>query len=181
MDLFAHALWAGAGIVLARRHREISQRTAAITVAMAVMPDIPHLLPIIGWSIFGDGSMAALRDYAIASAGQPPAAPPDVDSWSHNLHCIPHSAVVAGLVTLLSWWWLGRLWLALLGWWSHIVIDVFTHAADYFPSPVLYPFTRAGFDGIAWNTPWFVAANYSLLATTYLCLWWLRKTVPAHS
>lgn len=166
--------------MLARRHWEISPRTAAVTVAMAVMPDIPHLLPILGWSVFGDGSAAALRDYAMAIVGQIPPAPRNVDSWSHNLHCITHSAVIAGLVTLLSWWWLRSLWLPLLGWWSHIVIDIFTHAVDYFPSPVLYPFTRDGFDGVAWNTPWFMAVNYGALAATYLWLWWLRRTARAH-
>jgi membrane-bound metal-dependent hydrolase YbcI (DUF457 family) len=48
------------------------------------------------------------------------------------------------------------LWIPLLGWWSHIVIDVFTHSADYYAVPVLYPFTERGFDGIAWITPWFM-------------------------
>ncbi len=175
MDIIAHALWAGAGTLLARRRWNVSRATVVATITMAVMPDIPHLLPIVAWSVFGDGSLAVLRDYAIATTGQVPAAPPDVDSWSHNLHCVAHSAIVAGVVTLLSWWWLRRLWLPLLGWWSHIVIDVFTHAIDYFPSPVLYPFTRVGFDGIAWTTPWFMAVNYAALATVYLWLTWTKR------
>ena len=37
----------------------------------------------------------------------------------------------------------------LLGWWSHIVIDVFTQSADFYPSSVLYPITQRGFDGLA--------------------------------
>jgi membrane-bound metal-dependent hydrolase YbcI (DUF457 family) len=63
-----------------------------------------------------------------------------------------HSAVGAVVVTLLVWRLRRALWIPLLGWWSHIVIDVFTHSADDYPSPVLYPFTQRGFDGIAWNT-----------------------------
>jgi hypothetical protein len=44
----------------------------------------------------------------------------------------------------LALWAVRRtLWLPLLGWWSHIVIDVFTHSADYYAVPVLYPFTSA--------------------------------------
>jgi hypothetical protein len=58
----------------------------------------------------------------------------------------------------------------LLGWWSHIVIDVFTHSADYYASPVLYPITQRGFDGIAWNTPWFMVLNYSVLAVLALLI-----------
>lgn len=61
----------------------------------------------------------------------------------------------------------------LLGWWSHVVIDVFTHSSDYYPSPVLWPVTREGLDGLAWNTPGFVAVNYAALAATYL--WLLRR------
>ena len=67
------------------------------------------------------------------------------------------------------------LWIPLLGWWSHIVLDVFTHSADYYPSPVLYPFTQRGFDGIAWNTPWFLALNYAALLLTWL--WILARPI----
>lgn len=174
MDVFAHALWAGAGMILARRRWRIPPRVAALTVAMAVLPDIPHVVPIVGWSLFGDGSTATVLDYAIASPDEVLAAPAYVDFWSHHLHCIMHSAVIAALVTALSWFMARRLWIPLLGWWSHIVIDVFTHSAEYFPSPVLYPFTRAGFDGIAWNTPGALIANYVGLALIYIALYATR-------
>ncbi|MBP6505053.1 MAG: zinc dependent phospholipase C family protein [Rhodoferax sp.] len=176
MDIIAHGLWAGAGAILAQRYNPIPRGTVLAIVAMAVLPDIPHLIPVVGWSLFGDGSAAAIRAYAMAVAGNAPAAPPDIDSWSHNLHCVMHSAVIAGLVTLLSWWRLRYLWLPLLGWWSHIVIDVFTHAVDYFPSPVLYPFTRKGFDGLAWTNPWFMVGNYTALVLVYGWLAWHRRT-----
>jgi hypothetical protein len=64
----------------------------------------------------------------------------------------------------------------LLGWWSHIVIDVFTHSADYYASPVLYPLTERGFDGIAWITPWFMVANYLVLGVTGLLLFRSRNS-----
>jgi hypothetical protein len=51
------------------------------------------------------------------------------------------------------------------------VIDIFTHSQDYYPAPVLYPITQRGFDGIAWNTPWFVVLNYTALAITAAWLW----------
>jgi hypothetical protein len=51
MDVLAHALWVGLGVALARRHwaGAVPRRTAALTVAAAVAPDLPHLLPIAGW------------------------------------------------------------------------------------------------------------------------------------
>ncbi len=173
MDIFAHTLWAGAGIVAARRLLGIAPRTIALTVLLAALPDVFHLLPIVAWWLFGDGSMAILRAYAIAVPGQEPVMPPIVTLLSRHLHCIPHSAIVAGAVTMLIWWVRHSLWIPLLGWWSHIIIDVFTHSADYYPSPVLYPFTQAGFDGIAWNTPWFMVLNYVALGTTG---WWLWRS-----
>ncbi len=163
MDILAHTLWAGAGVVLLRRRMPVAPRTVAVTLGLAALPDLLQLLPIIGWWVTGSGSFEVLRAYAIAVPGQEPAMPAIVTLLSHHLHCIAHSAVVAGVVTLLLWKLRGALWIPLLGWWSHIVIDVFTHSADFYASPVLYPFTERGFDGIAWNTPWFMVLNYTAL------------------
>ena len=177
MDIFAHAIWVGVGVSLARRRWIVPTRTLVATVVFATLPDIFHLLPIASWWVLGDASLDALRAYAIAVPKQEPALPPLVEMWSHRLHCIAHSAIVAGAVTLLVWAAWRSLWIPLLGWWSHIVIDVFTHPADYYPSPVLYPITERGFDGLAWNTPWFMFLNYSVLGATGLCLWHSRKKV----
>lgn len=175
MDIFAHVLWAGAGVTLARRRWKISRRTAVITVGLAALPDVMHLLPIIAWWLVGDGTLATLKAYAFAVPGREPTLPPLVNLTSHHLHCIMHSAVVAGTVAAVFWVTMRSLWIPLLGWWSHIVIDVFTHSAVFYPVPVLYPITERGFDGLAWNTPWFMALNYLALATTVLWLLWTGK------
>jgi LexA-binding, inner membrane-associated putative hydrolase len=172
MDILAHALWASAGVAAANRRWPIARSTAAATVALAVLPDVVHMLPMLAWSVLGEGTVAQLWAYAVALPSQEPAMPPMVAMWSHHGHCVFHSAIVAGLVTLLLWAALRHVWLPLLGWWSHIVIDIFTHSADFYPSPVLYPITQRGFDGIAWNTPWFMVLNYVALACVGL---WLFK------
>ncbi len=63
-----------------------------------------------------------------------------------------------------------------MGWWSHIVIDVFTHSADVYPPPVRYPITLRGFDGLAWNTPWFMVVNYAALGVIGLWLGCSKKS-----
>ena len=171
MDIFAHALWAGAGVALAHRRWTVPTHTLIATVVLAALPDVFHLLPIAGWWVFGNGSVQALWAYAVAVPGQEPALPPLVELWSHHLHCVAHSAIVAGATTLVFWVIRRSLWIPLLGWWSHIIIDVFTHSADFYPSPVLYPITERGFDGLAWNTPWFMLLNYTALAATGIWLW----------
>ncbi len=52
MDIAAHALWAGAGVLIARRQMpslKITPRTVALTMVMAALPDVIHLLPLLGW------------------------------------------------------------------------------------------------------------------------------------
>ena len=170
MDILAHTLWVGAAAALASRHRVLSRGTVVGALGLAALPDLLHLVPILVWWLAGDGSLAALRAYAVALPGKEPGMPAWVQFWSHHLHCVMHSAPIAGLVTLALWAVRRTLWLPLLGWWSHIVIDVFTHSADYYPVPVLYPFTQRGFDGLAWITPWFMALNYTALAAVAIWL-----------
>ncbi|MBI5898476.1 MAG: hypothetical protein HZB40_04565 [Rhodocyclales bacterium] len=141
------------------------------TVVMALLPDLVHMLPVLAWVLGGDGAVAELWRYAIALPGQEPGMPPWVGAAAHHLHCILHSGVLALIVTAALWRWRASLGLPLAGWWSHILIDVLTHSSDYYASPVLYPLTYEGFDGMAWNTPWFMAANYLALAICAYALW----------
>ena len=173
MDIVAHTLWAGVGMALLRRRLPIPTRTVVATLGLAALPDVLHLLPIVAWWLFGEGAFHVVLSYAVAVPGQQPGLPPMVHLLSHHLHCIMHSAVVAATVTVLLWAVRHSLWIPLLGWWSHIVIDVFTHSADYFAVPVLYPISEQGFDGLAWNTPWMLALNYAALGAA---IWWVYRS-----
>jgi hypothetical protein len=175
MDILAHSLWAGIGVSCLSRRINMTRRTAIATVALAALPDIVQLLPLMPWALGSEGIIAALIDFAIATPGKEPKMPLLVGTLSHHLHCALHSAVLAAALTLLLWLWLRRFWLPLAGWWSHIVIDFFTHSADFYPVPVLYPFTYWGFDGLAWNTPWFLALNYAALTACIVALAWRRR------
>jgi len=181
MDVLAHALWAGIGVAAARRRWTIGPRVVAATVAMAVLPDLVQLVPLFARAV-QTGELAVLRDYAMAAPGTEPVLSPSLAFWTHHLHCTLHSVVVAAAVTLLSWLALRRLWIPLFGWWSHIVIDFFTHSADFYPVPVLYPFTYWGFDGLAWNTPWFLLVNYLALGVAAWAVVRYRKAggAPPH-
>ena len=156
----------------------MARHSAVITVGLAALPDVLHLVPIIAWWLFGDGTFAAIKTYATAAPGQEPTLPPLVTLLSHHLHCIMHSAIVAGAVTLLVWAIVRSVWIPMFGWWSHIVIDVFTHSASFYPVPVFYPITERAFDGLAWNTPWFMVVNYVALAV--MVLWLLRTRRRSH-
>jgi membrane protein YqaA with SNARE-associated domain len=165
MDLIAHGLWAGLGIRWVSRKRAVSRPLAVLSLTASILPDLLHLVPVALWAAFSPEGLGNLMAYALASPGREPAMPPWVAVSSHHLHCVMHSAIIAGVAPLVLWARRQAVGLVLAGWWLHIVIDVLTHSSSYYPVPVLYPVTYAGFDGIAWNTPWFAAANYlSLLA-----------------
>ena len=174
-DILAHTLWAGAGMVALGRRVPIAPRTIAAGMALAALPDLLHLLPIVGWWWFGNGAAAAMLAHAFPVPGELPPLPPLVAAWSYHLHCTMHSVFVVGAVTLLLWALTRSLWLPLLGWWLHLAIDVPTHSAEFFPTPILYPFSERGFDGLAWNTPWFMVVNYAALAAVAVWLWRRRR------
>lgn len=171
MDILAHGLWVGLGVGWLAQTRPVPRTLAAATVAMGVLPDLVHLLPIVAWAVFGDGTIDDIRRYAFAAPGLEPGMTPWAVFWSHHLHCTLHSALVAAGVTLLLRPWWRHVGLPLAGWWSHILIDVPTHSAEFYPVPVLYPLTMRGFDGLAWNTPWFMVLNYSAIAVCAFVLW----------
>jgi hypothetical protein len=170
VDILAHGLWAAAGGVVLQRKLPLSHRALGAVVVLAILPDLPQLFPLVAWAAYS-GSLQSIYAYATATPGTEPWLPPLVQVVVHHLHCIMHSVFVAGAVTLLAWH-LQRQWIIpLLGWWSHIVIDTFTHSADYYAVPVLYPFSYQGFDGIAWNTPSFMLINYAALTAVWILLW----------
>jgi hypothetical protein len=175
LDVLAHALWVGVGTTLASRRSPLSRRTFIAAIAMAVLPDVVQVLPIAAWVLFGEGTLSTLVAYTLATPGTDPALSSAVAQWTYHFHCVMHSAVVAGGVTFLLWMKTRSVSIPLLAWWSHIVIDVFTHSAAFYPVPVLYPFTMRGFDGIAWNSPWFQALNYGLLGAAFIYLMRTRR------
>ena len=175
MDILSHTLWVVAGVEVARRRRIIvGRRDIVASAILAALPDVIHLVPVFAWVLLGNGSLASLYQYAIALPGDEPSMPAIVVLTAHHLHCIMHSGIVAGAITALVWLMHQRLWIPLLAWWSHILIDVFTHSDDYYPSPIFYPITYWGFDGFAWNRPAFVAMNYTLLVALYAWLLFTR-------
>lgn len=176
MDIVAHGLWAGLGFAWAKRDRKLDRKTLALTVSLAIAPDLVQLLPLVSSAGLSEDGWTVLKHYATALPGYEPPMSPLLNAMTHHLHCVMHSALVAGAVTALLWLWLRRLWIPLLGWWSHIVIDVFTHSAEFYPSPVFYPLTYWGFDGLAWNTPWFMNVNYLLLAILMVIVWRRRRS-----
>lgn len=175
MDVISHGLWAGAAGIAMRQRRGVSRRLLAATVALGVAPDLLQMLPALAYGATLPDPFAFLYSHVTATPGAEPAMPAAAHAWSHHLHCVMHSVVVAGLVTaLVAWRWRAAL-PALAGWWLHIALDVPTHSRDYYAVPLFYPFTYWGVNGVDWTTPWVIAVNYLALAAAFAYLWRRRR------
>lgn len=181
MDVIAHGLWAGAaGVWAARRGARVSKSTLGWMVALALLPDLMQLMPVLAISLWQPQPWDFLRDYVTARPGMEPTMPTAAAVLAHHLHCVMHSVVVLGAITAFAWF-RRRAWLLpLLGWWLHVFMDIPSHSAEFYPVSIFYPISEWAFDGVAWNTPWLFAANYLALTLVYgLLLFRTRRPAPA--
>ncbi len=156
MDIFAHGLWGG---VLGKAIRRFSPNGKEIKISpwwtgfWATFPDLLAFVPLavvlVASFIFGDLGSNPIR----------------------FLYSLGHSAVTWTVIFSLTWIIFRRPRLELLGWLSHIVIDIFTHPADRYPTPFLWPLKETAFDGTRWATPEFMLINYALILSA---LYFLR-------
>jgi len=175
MDTLAHALWAGVGAMALGRARDMSPMASTGFVALAVLPDVPHLVPMLTWVLGSDAPWTFVRDLLLATPGAEPVMPVGVQDLGRLLYHTMHSAVIAAAATAVLWIPLGAFRIVLLGWWSHIVIDVLTHSRDYYPVAVFYPFSNHVVDGIAWNARWALIVNYVFILAAYVALITTRR------
>jgi hypothetical protein len=165
VDIFAHGLWAGAAATAANRKLKRPVRIGW-AVFWGVFPDLfAFAIPmaLLMWTRFSQGLAA------MPARGQP--------RWSlaWQLYHVSHSLIIFGTVFGLVWLVTRRPALELLGWLLHILIDIPTHTARFFPTPFLWPVSSYYFSGIRWGERWFMLANYSALLIVYLLLWWTAR------
>ncbi|MBM4299490.1 MAG: hypothetical protein FJ143_17260, partial [Deltaproteobacteria bacterium] len=154
MDVIAHGLWGGA-LGYSRGWRQFF---AGILIGMA--PDL------LSFGVFHVLYPSWITMRIAGEISGPPALallPPYV----FHAYNLTHSLVVWAVAFVLLWQvnkkppWLLSAWLL------HILCDIPTHSTDYFPTPFLWPFPTPFVDGIAWSTPWFMAANYATMFIVY--------------
>jgi membrane-bound metal-dependent hydrolase YbcI (DUF457 family) len=157
MDVVAHGLWGGA-LFYARGRKKFF---AGLVIGMT-----PDLLSFGVFHLMHPGWFT--RRLAGNISG-----PPDLallPAYVFHAYNVTHSLVVCAVV-FISLWLLTKNppWL-LCAWLLHILCDIPTHAASYFPTPFLWPFTTPFVDGVPWSTLWFMAANYAAMLIVYCCL-----------
>ena len=148
MDVLAHFLWINALFY--------KRKKAWLAGLFGVLPDVISFGPFIILYFFMDGVRFGKPDYF-----------PNSLQLIYNLS---HSLVIFTIVIFGIYFLTKKIYWYLFGWGLHILMDIPTHARDFFPTKFLYPLSNITFDGYSWGQKDFLIVNWSLLAVVYLIL-----------
>lgn len=174
MDILAHTLWANAAARKANDSLEKKGKSVRVhpiwTGFWGVFPDlfafvIPFTISIFSL-ITGSISLDSISHHNL----------PGGFDIAHVLYQYSHSLVVWAVVFILIWIFYKRPRYELLGWALHILIDIPSHSAEFFPTPFLFPISDYKFlYGISWGNQWYMIINYSLLLFVFLYFTFRKK------
>ncbi|MBM7616366.1 hypothetical protein [Alkaliphilus hydrothermalis] len=149
MDVLTHGLWGG---LFCGKKKGLFK----YAVIFGLLPDLIVFLPhtimelVMGNVVMGKPALESF------------------DHWVFVLYNFTHSLVVAAILwTMIRKIWGKEISIAFLAWPLHILMDIPTHSADFFPTKFLYPLSHLHIDGVGWSHPYILATNYTLLVLLY--------------
>jgi len=144
MDIFSHGLYGG--IATGRK----SKKDYFTALFFGLGPDLLAFGPFILATLLGFHSWTA-------------------DGLVNYLYNATHSFVVYAPFFVLFWIFGGKNFAKLtLAWPLHILVDIPTHSAEFFPTHFLWPITNFSVDGISWTKPVIFIPNIAIILTLYL-------------
>ena len=175
MDLMAHALY---GVTVCSRTglagghkgagcRWFRDRTVWVAAFFGVLPDIVSMgVPFAAWCL----------------AGAPGNFFRDIHPEDLEIYRYVHSLAVALVTSGILWTACRPLFAPSLAWSVHVVSDALTHASGKFQTPLLYPFSSWGIEGVRWwRHPEVVLAYWLLIPITWYTLHtWRRRVSASH-
>jgi|GEM_PF-5313892 len=183
MDIVAHALFANLAAQLISRKRKEKLRRVVRAESMlgAVAPDLIAFLPVLLASI---GSGASLLAYAIKRFGEEWGevaasstsallidATPHVPAYLGLVYSFTHSGLLWAIMVGIAFLLVRRFPYWLMGWGTHIALDVFTHDAGHFPTKLLFPLSDFHLNGTPWSNPVVFVCTYAALLVCYLAIY----------
>jgi len=169
MDIVSHTLWTFAGAKYVKKATKLEFNVRWSTF-WGVFPDLFSFTLLFLWAYvqivtgnYTPGNIPTPSDIEPASSDTFL-----VFKLTSLLYSLSHSGIVFVALFALIFSWRRRIPWELLGWAFHIAIDLFTHSYEFFPTPILWPISTWKFDGLPWHTPWFMAVNFTSLATLYI-------------
>ncbi len=163
MDVLAHMLWTNYGAQTANKRLKKKDKR------------VINLFWVTFWGVFPDlfafGITFLISIPLMFSKGFDGRTLMGHISLPAMLYQYSHSLVIWLAVFLIVWLIFKKPRLELLGWALHILIDIPSHAATFYPTPFLFPISNYRFlHGVSWASTTYMIINYSLLlvSTIYL-------------
>lgn len=183
MDVLAHTLWTNALFHL-KYHRQRKMRYLAAFFGVA--PDLVGFAPlfiylILSGRFFSDSfPFSSHTNWTFAFASE-------AYNYTHSLVIFSFAFLLVSIIGMVyryskaqrfTWW---AFW-PMLGWAVHILIDIPTHAGNFYLTPFLFPLSDARFaHGISWAHPKFMLINYALMILVYLGLYYYQRKSNAQN
>jgi hypothetical protein len=157
MDIFSHGLYGG--VAFGRR----SRRDYVTAFLFGIGPDIVAFGTFFIMSLLFTGTM-----------GRPSIE--SIPSYVFTIYDFSHSLVVYAVFVAVLWL-CGKKHFALLtlAWPLHILVDIPTHDATFFPTPFLWPISTFHIDGVSWGHPMIFIPNVLLVLGLYAYWYWERR------
>jgi len=161
MDIVSHGLYGG--VAFGRKSRKLY----LWAFGFGIMPDL------FSFGIFTAGNILGLVSGPDWGSGLPN--PETIPQFVHILYNITHSLVVFAVVFGLVWLLRKKLFIPILAWGLHILVDIPTHSAAFFPTPFLWPISNVAIDGVNWGQPVIFYPDIAILVLAYFLWWVLRR------
>ena len=156
MDIISHGLYGG--VAFGRR----SRRDYITAFLFGVAPDLLAfgVFFLIGFFSAGDFGRPTIET---------------IPSYVFNIYNFSHSLVVFAVFFAFLWLAGYRNFAKLtLAWPLHILVDIPTHDATFFPTPFLWPISDFHIDGVSWGHPIIFFTNVIFLICLY-AYWYLHR------
>ena len=141
MDTFSHALW-GKGLFGYRKFRWFS-------ILFGAFPDLFSFGVYFIYNLIINPTSMKM--------GKPELS--EIPNWVFTLYDFSHSLIIALFFVLIVYKINKNFSFPMLAWPFHILIDIFTHSREYFPTPIFWPISDYRFDGIPWSNPYVFLLN----------------------
>lgn len=153
MDTLSHALW-GYAVTLRKAKFGLAAFFGAFPDLFAFT--LPFTIGILNGGLKSHG-------------------PPNFPDYIGFLYSLSHSLVICALVFAIIYAFKKKIYLWMIGWPLHILMDIPTHEKAFFATPFLYPLSNFTVDGIRWSNPYIFSINWILLFGVYAYLF--RKEI----
>ncbi len=161
MDTLSHGLYGG--IAFGRK----SRKDYITAFLFGVMPDILAFGPVFAGSFLGLMEWPSRHIEGTDILIMP--------KYVYHVYNATHSLIIFGIFFGLLWLFKKKKFAMLsLAWPLHILVDIPTHTLQFFPTPVLWPFSSFAFNGIRWSNPIIFIPNVIILIVLHT-IWYLKR------